>query len=99
MGSLKLLTFEFYLFLNCFMHFNDIAHNDSAILFSLCVLVLNIDHGILYNYKHCDLQVKKILENLADLLLGEMAAGHTDIGGPVTTIHIDLKVQGQGSYK
>lgn len=35
MGSLKLLTFEFYLFLNCFMHFNDIAHNDNAILFSV----------------------------------------------------------------
>lgn len=46
MGSLKLLTFEFYLFLNCFMHLNDIAHNDNAILFSLCVLVLNIDQGI-----------------------------------------------------
>lgn len=45
MGSLKLLTFEFYLFLNCFMHFNNIAHNDNAILFSLCVLVLNIDQA------------------------------------------------------
>lgn len=99
MGSLKLLTFEFYLFLNCFMHFNDIAHNDNAILFSLCVLVLNIDQGIPYNHKQCDLLVEEILENLADFLLGEMAAGHTDIGGPVTTIHIDLKVQSQGSYK
>lgn len=99
MGSLKLLTFEFYLFLNCFMRFNDIAHNDNAILFSLCVLVLNIDQGIPYNHKQCDLLVEEILENLADFLLGEMAAGHTDIGGPVTTIHIDLKVQGQGSYK
>lgn len=81
------------------MHFNDIAHNDNAILSLLCVLVLNIDQGIPNNHKHCDLQVKKILENLADFLLGEMAAGHTNIGGPVTTIHIDLKVQGQGSYK
>lgn len=67
--------------------------------FIMCPRFIYIDQGIHNNYNYCNLLVEEILENLADFFLGEMAARHTDIGGSVTTIHIDLKVQGQGSYK
>lgn len=74
------------------MYFNDIVYNDNVILFLLCVFVLNIDQGIFYNYKYCDLLVKKILENFVDFFFGEMVVGYIDIGGFVIIIYIDFKV-------
>ena len=41
--------------------------------------------------------MEEILEDFADFLLRETVDGHSDVSWSVTTINVDLKVQGQRS--